>query len=99
MLAPKLAAVCLECTDPDVVAWLKGKQIEIVPVPFQDTIELGCNVVALGDDRVLLPEKSTVLKEKLKALGMEIFDPDVSMITQGGGGVHCMCQPLRRDPG
>ena len=99
MLAPKLAAVCLESTDPDVVDWLKSKQIEIISVPFQDTLDLGCNVVALGNDRVLLPEKSYVLKDKLKAHGLEVFDPDVSMITPGGGGVHCMCQALRRDPG
>jgi N-dimethylarginine dimethylaminohydrolase len=99
MLAPKLAAVCLESTDPDVVEWLKSKAIEIVSVPFQDTLDLGCNVVALGDDRILLPEKSLVLKEKARALGLEIYDPDVSMITPGGGGVHCMCQALRRDPG
>ncbi|MHC4220922.1 MAG: dimethylarginine dimethylaminohydrolase family protein, partial [Planctomycetota bacterium] len=99
MLAPKLAAVCLESTDPDVVAWLKSKQIEIVSVPFQDTLDLGCNVVALGNDRILLPEKSQVLKEKARALGLEVFDPDVSMITPGGGGVHCMCQALKRDPG
>jgi N-dimethylarginine dimethylaminohydrolase len=99
MLAPKLAAVCLESTDPDVVAWLKSKQIEIVSVPFQDTLDLGCNVVALGNDRILLPEKSQVLKEKARALGLEVFDPDVSMITPGGCGVHCMCQALRRDPG
>ena len=99
MLAPKLAAVCLDSTDPEVVDWLKSKQIEIVPVPFRDTVELGCNVVALGEDRVLLPEKSHTLKEKLKALGLTIYDPDVSMITQGGGGVHCMCQSLKRDPG
>ncbi len=99
MLAPKLAAVCLESTDADVVDWLKSKQIEIISVPFKDTLDLGCNVVALGNDRVLLPEKSLVLKEKIKAHGLEIYDPDVSMITPGGGGVHCMCQALRRDPG
>ncbi len=99
MLAPKLAAVCLESTDPEVVAWLESKNIEIVSVPFQDTLDLGCNVVALGNDRVLMPEKSRVLKEKVRAHGLEVFDPDVSMITPGGGGVHCMCQALRRDPG
>ena len=98
MLAPKLAAVCLESTDPAVVDWLRGKGIEILAVPFQDTIALGCNVVALGDDRVLLPENSTILKEKVKAVGFRVYDPDLSMITQGGGGVHCMCQALRRDP-
>ncbi len=99
MLAPKLAAVCLESTDPEVVDWLRSKNIEIVSVPFQDTLALGCNVVALGNDRVLLPQTSHVLKEKVRAQGLEVFDPDVSMITPGGGGVHCMCQALRRDPG
>ncbi len=98
MLAPKLAAVCLDCTDPDIVDWLRSKNIEIIDVPFQETIALGCNVVALGEDRVLLPEGSKTLKEKLKAHGFTIYDPDLSMITQGGGGVHCMCQSLIRDP-
>ena len=98
MIAPKLAAVCLESTDPEVVDWLKAKGIEIIPVPFQDTLALGCNVVSLGDDRVLLPAESKHLKAKLKALGFTVYDPDLSMITQGGGGVHCMCQSLRRDP-
>ena len=99
MIAPKLAAVCLESTDPDVVDWLKSKSIEIITVPFQDTLALGCNVVSLGNDRILLPQHSLVLKEKARAHGLEIYDPDVSMITPGGGGVHCMCQALRRDPG
>ena len=98
MLAEKLAAVCLDCTDPNIVTWLKNKKIKIIPVPFQETIELGCNVVALGKDRVLLPEASKTLKANLKAEGFEIFDPNLSMITQGGGGVHCMCQSLRREP-
>lgn len=99
MLAPKLAAVCMESTDPTVIDWLKSKNIEMITVPFQDTLDLGCNVVALGNDRILLPQTSEVLKQKARAHGLEIFDPDVSMITPGGGGVHCMCQALRRDPG
>ena len=98
MLAPKLAAVCLDCTDPEIVDWLRSKQIEIVDVPFRETMALGCNVVALGEDRVLLPAGSKTLKEKLRALGFTIFDPELDMITQGGGGVHCMCQSLIRDP-
>ena len=98
MLAPKLAAVCLDCTDPGIVDWLRSKRIDIIAVPFAETIELGCNVVALGEDRVLLPAGSKTLKQALKARGFTIFDPELSMITQGGGGVHCMCQSLIRDP-
>ncbi len=98
MLGHKLAAVCLDTTDDAIVDWLEAKNIEIVPVSYRDTMLLGCNVVALGDDRVLSTAASTDLNARLRALGFEVFDPDVSMFTLGGGGVHCMCQPLRRDP-
>jgi N-dimethylarginine dimethylaminohydrolase len=98
MLAERAAAVCLETTDPEIVKWLEGKGIEIVPVGFRDTMNLGCNVMSLGNDRILAPENSHDLKQKLRALGFEIYDPDVSCFTKGGGGVHCMAQSLRRDP-
>jgi N-dimethylarginine dimethylaminohydrolase len=97
MLADKLAAVCLDTTDPEIVAWLEGKGIEIVPVDFRTTIELGCNVVALGRDRVLASARSADLNARLRAQGFEVYDPDISMITRMGGGLHCMAQPLRRD--
>ena len=97
-IAEKLTAVCLACTDPAIVKWLRGKGHDIIDVPFQQTMALGCNVVALGEDRVLLPAASKTLKEKVKALGFTIYDPELDMITQGGGGVHCMCQSLVRDP-
>ncbi len=98
MLAEGLAAVCVEAVEPELVSWLKGKGIEIVDIPFKEAMELGCNVVALGEGRVLLPATSKTLKEKCLAHGLKVFDPDISMIAKGGGGVHCMCQPLRRDP-
>jgi N-dimethylarginine dimethylaminohydrolase len=97
MLAEKLAAVCRDCISPDVVAWLEQTGVEIVDVSFAETMRLGCNVVALGDDRVLLPSASAALKDKCKALGLKIYDPDIAMISMCGGGVHCLCQPLRRE--
>ncbi len=97
MLADKLAAVCLDTTEDDILDWLKSKRIEIVPVNYRDTMNLGCNVVALGDGKVLSTAESKDLNAKLRANGFEVYDPDVSMFTLGGGGVHCMCQPLRRD--
>jgi N-dimethylarginine dimethylaminohydrolase len=98
MLAEKLCAVCLDTTDPDIVEWLRGRRIEIVPVSFRETMALGCNVVALGDDRVLSTTAAPELNAKLRALGMAVYDPDISQFQLAGGGVHCMCQPLRRDP-
>ena len=97
MLAEKLAAVCLECTAPDVVEWLKGKGIEILPVPFQDTITLGCNVMSLGKDRIIAPKHSRSLIEQAKARGFEVAEIDMSEISKTGGGIHCMAQALRRE--
>ena len=96
MLGHKLAAVCLETTEDWIVDWLKSKNIEILPVDYRDTMALGCNVVALGNDKVLSTAANKDLNGRLRALGFEVYDPEVTMFTQGGGGVHCMCQPLRR---
>ena len=98
MLAPKLAAVCHDTTDDGVIRWLRSKQIELIPVSYRDTMQLGCNVVALGNDRVLSTAASTELNGRLRAMGFTVYDPDVTMFTLGGVGVHCMCQALRRDP-
>ena len=98
MLAHKLCAVCLETTDDAIVDWLRAKKIEIVPVSYRDTMALGCNVMALGGDKVISTAQSKELNARMRALGFTVYDPDVSMFTLGGGGVHCMAQALRRDP-
>jgi len=96
MLNEHCAAVCLETTEDDVVAWLKARKIEIIPASFKETMALGCNVVALGRDRVLSTASAKDLNAKMKAAGFTVYDPEMSMFTWAGGGVHCMCQPLRR---
>ena len=98
MLGEKLAAVCIDAVDPEILDWLRGKRIEIVPVSFRDTMGLGCNVMSLGNDRVLSMAQSGSLNEHLRALGFTVYDPDLSQFTLAGGGVHCLAQPLRRDP-
>ncbi|MEO1191064.1 MAG: dimethylarginine dimethylaminohydrolase family protein [Pseudomonadota bacterium] len=97
MIAPKLAAVCLETTDPAIVDWLKGKGIRILPVPFRDTMGLGCNVMSMGGDRVIAPKHSTSLVEQLKAEGIAVAEVEIQEIMKTGGGIHCMAMPLRRD--
>jgi N-dimethylarginine dimethylaminohydrolase len=97
MLNENCAAVCLETTEDDVVAWLKSKKIEIIPASFKETMALGCNVVALGRDRILSTLSAKDLNRDMRAAGFEVYDPDMSMFLQAGGGVHCMCQPLRRE--
>ena len=81
----------------NIVEWLKAKGIEILPATFKETMALGCNVVALGQDRVLSTLGAPDLNAKMRAAGFTVYDPDMTMYTWAGGGVHCMCQPLRRE--
>lgn len=97
MIAEDLAVVCVEAVEPELVNWLQAKGIRILPISYGETMDMGTNIVALGDERVLIPAAGKKLIDACRAEGLEVFDPDVSMIAQGGGSVHCMCQALRRD--
>jgi N-dimethylarginine dimethylaminohydrolase len=97
MLAEGLAVVCIEAVEPELVEWLRSKHIRAVPISYADSMQLGSNVVALGKERVLVPASSKNLVAACRAEGLTVYDPDVSMIGNGGGAVHCMCQPLKRD--
>jgi N-dimethylarginine dimethylaminohydrolase len=97
ILAPKLAAVCVEAAGGGLVAWLRAKGFEILEVSVEDAFALGVNALSLGDDRVISTAGSAALNAELRARGLEVLDPDLSMFTMGGGGAHCLAQALRRE--
>ncbi len=98
ILAPKLAAVCVESASGGLVAWLRAKGYEILEVSTADAFTLGVNAISLGDERVISTAGSARLNGQMRSLGLEVLDPDLSMFTAGGGGAHCLAQALVRDP-
>jgi N-dimethylarginine dimethylaminohydrolase len=97
ILAPKLAAVCVESASGGLTAWLREKGFEILEVSTADAFNLGVNAISLGDERVISTAGSAQLNEQMRALGLLVYDPDLSTFTAGGGGAHCLAQALRRD--
>jgi N-dimethylarginine dimethylaminohydrolase len=97
MLGEKLAAVCVEQASTGFVKWLEQKQVEIVPVSLSAALELGVNGVCLGGDKILSTAESQDLNERLRALGLTVYDPELSSFTLGGGGAHCLMQAIRRE--
>jgi N-dimethylarginine dimethylaminohydrolase len=97
-LADKLIAVCTEAHEPWFPELLKARGYEILDVTYGEAVKLGCNVVSLGDDRVLSTRDNARLNERLRARGIRVYDPDLSMFTLGGGGPHCLCQAMKRAP-
>jgi N-dimethylarginine dimethylaminohydrolase len=98
MLAPKLAAVCVDIASERLVDWLRSRGVELIPVGYRDAMSLGCNALSLGGERVLSTAQASTLNAKLRALGFTVYDPELTMFTKGGGGAHCLAQALRRDP-
>ena len=96
-LAEKLAVACVDAMEPWLVDIVKGWGVKIVEVEYREARNLGVNLVALGADKVLSMAGATELNAKMRALGFEVYDPDMSMFTLGGGGVHCLCQALHRE--
>ena len=96
-LDEKLLVSCLDGLEPWVVDQLKAWGFSFVDVPYSEAKNLGVNLVALGNHKVLSMQGANELNAKMRALGFEVYDPDMSMFTLGGGGVHCLSQALCRD--
>lgn len=97
MAAPGLAVACSDVLDAAFLDWLAGHGIRVIPVPYRDAMRLGCNILALGGARVVSSRGSTALNAALRAEGLTVLDPDLSLFAAGGGGPHCLTCPLVRD--
>jgi N-dimethylarginine dimethylaminohydrolase len=97
LATPGLAVACLEALPEEFVGWLAGHGIRCLPVPYREAMRLGCNILSLGDGRVISAAESRGLNAALRAEGLTVLDPALSLFTAGGGGPHCLTCPLARD--
>lgn len=97
MAAPGLAVACRDVLDPGFLAWLDSHGIRCIDVPYRDAMALGCNILALGHGRVVSARGSATLNAALRAEGLDVLDPELSLFTAGGGGPHCLTCPLKRE--
>jgi N-dimethylarginine dimethylaminohydrolase len=98
ILADKLAAVCADVVSVALAAWLREKGFELIEFSAEDAFRVGGNAISLGNERIVSSAAGAELNEALRARGLDVYDPDLSMFTLGGGGAHCLSQPLRREP-
>ncbi|MFT9215872.1 MAG: arginine deiminase family protein [Acetobacter malorum] len=97
MVAENLAIAAVDCLADEDLDWFKANGIRLLPVTYKEAMrDMGCNVLALGKDRVISPHHSTRINSVLRAEGLTVFDPKLDQFSRGGGSVHCMTMPLRR---
>lgn len=95
-LADKLALVNEEALPGYFFGILDALGWELIRLPGEYARTSEINVLALGNDRVL-SFRGNRLNERLRAIGLEVFDPEYSIFIEHGGGIHCSTFELERD--
>ncbi len=97
MAAEGVAVACTDALDEGFLVWLGGKGVRVIASTYREAMGLAGNVLALGSGRVLSARGSVRINAALRAEGLTVLDPDLSVFTSGGGGPRCLTAPLRRE--
>ena len=97
VVAPKTVMLCPEALPDDFLKYLKQEKYEIINIPGDAVFAGTINLLALGDEKVLSFKENKIGNEKLRALGLEVFDPPLSQFLMGGSGPHCLTFELERE--
>lgn len=92
-----LAVACTDILSEEFIQQLSHRDIRLLPVTIDEMRALACNIVALGDRRILAASHNTRINKALRDLKYHVIEVEIDQFTQGGGGIHCLTMPLRRE--
>jgi len=96
-VADKLALVNEDALPGYFFGMLDGLGWEVIRVPGEHARTCEINLLAMGEDRVL-SFRGNRLNERLRAMGLQVYDPEYSIFVEHGGGIHCSTFELEREP-
>lgn len=97
MATDRLAVASIGVLGDDFAEFLTRHGISWIDADYREVMAMSCNLLSLGDDRVISPYHSQRINRALRAEGVEVLDPQLDHFAQGGGSVHCLTMPLKRD--
>ena len=97
VVADKTVMLCPEALPDDFLEYLKNEKYEIITIPGKAIFDGTINLLALGDEKVLSFKENKIGNKKLKALGLDVYDPPLSQSLMGGSGPHCLSFELERE--
>ncbi len=99
MVDRDLAIACTDVLDERFMERIEDMGIELLPIAYKEARRLGCNLLSLGDKRVVTSGTCSRVDVELASRGYRSIAVDLSEFTMCGGGVHCLTMPLRRAAG
>ena len=97
LLDEKTALVDLPSLAVETVELLKTRGWRFIEIDYSERETLACNVLALGEKRLLALEENAKTNAKLRAAGFDVRTfPGSALCINGGGGPTCLTRPLLR---
>jgi N-dimethylarginine dimethylaminohydrolase len=81
----------------ETVELLQSRGYRLVEIEYSERDTLACNVLSLGDKRLLALEENQKTNHKLRHAGFDVRTfPGSELCINGGGGPTCLTRPLLR---
>jgi N-dimethylarginine dimethylaminohydrolase len=98
MLDDHTALVDLPFLAVDTVELLKSRGFDFIDIESSERDSLACNVLALGNNRLLAIEENRKTNARLRQAGFDVRTfPGGELCVNGGGGPTCLTRPLLRE--
>jgi N-dimethylarginine dimethylaminohydrolase len=98
LLDERTILVDLEWLAVETVELLRERGYRFIEIESTDRSTLGCNVLALGEGRLLALEENAKTNARLRAAGFDVRTfPGSEVAINGGGGPTCLTRPLLRE--
>ena len=98
LLDDKTILVDLPWLAVETVQLLQARGYSLVEIDYSERDRLACNVLALGNNRLLAIEENLRTNQKLREAGFDVRTfPGSELGINGGGGPTCLTRPLVRE--
>jgi arginine deiminase len=89
--------VCDEVLKDEDLTWLRRQGFTFHSVPQNSWSDLPCNVVSLGNGRIVTVDRNRALNQKLAEIGFDVIPLNLEEYVRDFGGPHCLTLPIRRE--
>jgi N-dimethylarginine dimethylaminohydrolase len=97
MLDEQTILVDLPWLAVETVELLKARGFNLIEIDYSERDTLACNVLALGEKRLIAIEENTKTNQRLREAGFDVRTfPGSEICMNGAGGPTCLTRPLLR---
>ena len=97
LLDEQTALVDLPWLAVETVELLQSRGYRLIEIEYSERETLACNVLALGEKRLLALQENQKTNQKLRQSGFDVRTfPGSELCVNGGGGPTCLTRPLLR---